>query len=76
MSKLKKILDCPFCNGTAPLQETTVRDITFRGVAYSVIYYSYMCKDCKEEFTTAESDMATLEQIDEYKKNVMDNPET
>lgn len=73
MNQLKEVLDCPFCNGTATLQEE-VRDITYRKKIYLVISYFYMCKDCKEEFTTTESDTATLEQIDEYKKNIMDNP--
>jgi hypothetical protein len=53
---------CPCCDGTAMLC-TDSQPLSYKGESFTVTAYYYKCNKCQEEFTTTESDEATLAQI-------------
>jgi len=54
-----QIIDCAYCNGQAHLQKTN-RELTYRNEICKVVEHFYKCKECKEEFTTTETDTITM----------------
>lgn len=56
---MKKIIDCPYCDGQAEIKKET-RDLNYRKEAFKVVAHYYECIKCKEEFTTTESDTITI----------------
>lgn len=59
--KMKKKIECPYCEGMANLQRDA-KEITYRKDVYKIIAHFYKCEKCGEEFTTTEADAISLTQ--------------
>jgi len=67
---MKVRLECPYCDGTAVLREQQ-RELVYRKEQFKAVEYFYKCGKCSEEFTTTESDEATLLQVhDQYRERM------
>lgn len=50
----------------------TLQNITYRGDVFEIMYYSYVCKDTQEQYTTDELDELNLAQVKlQYKDKVI-----
>jgi len=58
---MKKIMECPFCEGKATLQRQK-RVLTYRKEQFKIVAHFYTCNSCKEEFTSTETDEISLSQ--------------
>ena len=56
---MKKILECPFCDGNATLIKYS-KELIYRKESFDVVEHFYKCGSCNEEFTTTETDTITL----------------
>ena len=56
---MKKVIECPYCEGQATLQKQS-KELMYRKELYKVIEHFYKCNNCKEEFTTTETDTITI----------------
>jgi uncharacterized phage-associated protein len=56
---MKEIIECAYCDGNAHLHRTG-KELNYRKEVFKVIEHFYKCKECKEEFTTTETDTVTL----------------
>lgn len=59
---MKKIIECPMCDGTAKLYSEKKTRI-FRKEEFEITEYFYLCNKCNEEFTTTDSDEVTISQV-------------
>lgn len=59
---MKKVLDCPYCDGHAKINKQE-KEISYRKEVFKTIEHFYKCGKCKEEFTTTETDTVTMLQI-------------
>ena len=59
---MKKIIECPICDGTADLHSEKKKRI-FRKEEFEITEYFYLCNKCNEEFTTTDSDEVTISQV-------------
>lgn len=56
---MNQIIDCAYCDGKAQLQKTG-KELNFKKEVFKVVEHYYKCENCKEEFTTTETDTVTL----------------
>lgn len=56
---MKKIKDCPFCDGIAKLVHEN-NEFVYRKEVFKVVEHFYVCEKCNEEFTTTETDSFTI----------------
>lgn len=59
---MKKMLECPYCDGKAVLTKEN-RGLTYRKDSFDVVEHFYKCNNCKEEFTTTETDAISILQM-------------
>lgn len=59
---MKKIVECPFCPGTAVLSNEK-KTLNFRKEEFIVVAHFYQCNSCQEEFTNTETDELTYTQV-------------
>lgn len=56
---MKKILECPYCDGIAGLVKKD-SEFPYRKEVYKVVEHYYKCDKCREEFTTTQTDTITV----------------
>ena len=71
--KPQKIIDSPFSDGKAYLQEQML-ETDFRGEKYRYLHRNYRCEETGLEFTTDEMDFDNLDQIYVQYRKVHDIP--
>ena len=59
MNKMKLLIPCAFCDAEAKLKSQK-RVLTYRKEEFNVVEHYYLCENCKEEFTTTETDTVTI----------------
>lgn len=59
---MKKIIECPMCDGTASLKSEKKKR-TFRKEEFDITEFFYLCEKCSEEFTTTETDEVNTSQV-------------
>jgi putative zinc finger/helix-turn-helix YgiT family protein len=59
---MKKIIECPMCDGNAELQSEK-KNRTFRKEEFEITEFFYRCNKCGEEFTTTEIDEVNIAQV-------------
>ena len=59
---MKKSEECPFCDGTAHL-DWNKKEVHFRKEAFFVQQFYYKCNLCKAEYTTNDTDNASMLQV-------------
>ena len=58
---MKKVIECPYCDGNAILHKET-KELNYRKEVFKILAHYYKCEKCAEEFTTTESDTISLMQ--------------
>lgn len=59
---MKNRIECPYCDGHAVLSKSN-RDIPYRKESFNVVEHYYVCEECREEFTTTDTDTITITQL-------------